>query len=248
MKMKKLIFTILFTLFLSGGASADKEIAKVIENCADRLVQKEEIEILEKYKAVYDLEAQFIYLNNTLQIHERWINFLENEIEVLNNDWDKNYAFYLEHNNEYEDLGISNNLPYLSRFSDKYLKEITGNLLKEDSYRKKVGSTYFLDKEITRKQLNKALSDNNRWLEEKKSRIDYLLTPKGENEFNNKLKTKMLSISKEFQLIREQNLTEKINKNEYEFGGSKFSYVDFFKICESARMESPILFDTKFKK
>jgi hypothetical protein len=246
--IKKFILAILFTLVLSGGASADKEIAKVIENCADRLVQKEEIEILEKYKAAYDLEAQFIYLNNTLQIHERWINFLENEIEVLNNDWDKNYAFYLEHKNEYEDLGISNNLPYLSRFSDKYLKEITGNLLKEDSYRKKVGSTYFLDKEITRKQLNKALSDNNRWLEEKKSRIDYLLTPKGENEFNNKLKKRMLSISNEFQLIREQNLTEKINKNEYEFGKSKFSYVDFFKICESARMESPILFDTKFKK
>jgi len=246
--MKKVLIIILFILGLTEVVKADKDIAKAIENCADRLVQKEEIEILEKYKAAYDLEAQFIYLNNTLQIHERWINFLENEIEVLNNDWDKNYAFYLEHKNEYEDLGISNNLPYLSRFSDKYLKEITGNLLKEDSYRKKVGSTYFLDKEITRKQLNKALSDNNRWLEEKKSRIDYLLTPKGENEFNNKLKKRMLSISKEFQLIREQNLTEKINKNEYEFVGSKFSYVDFFKICESARMESPILFDTKFKK
>jgi len=246
--MKKVLIIILFILGLTEVVKADKDIAKAIENCADRLVQKEEIEILEKYKAAYDLEAQFIYLNNTLQIHERWTNFLENEIEVLNNDWDKNYAFYLEHKKEYEDLGISNNLPYLSKFSDKYLKEITGDLLKQDSYRKKVGSTYFLDKEITRKQLNKALSDNNRWLEEKKSRIDYLLTPKGENEFNNKLKKRMLSISKEFQLIREQNLTEKINKNEYEFVGSKFSYVDFFKICESARMESPILFDTKFKK
>lgn len=244
--IKKLFLTILFTLFLSGGASADKDIAKIIENCADRQVQKKEIEFLEKYKAAYDLEAEFIYLTNTLQIYERWIKFLENEIEVLNNDWDKNYAFYLEHKNEYE--GISNNLPYLTRFSDKYLENITGDLLKQDTYRKKVGSTYFLDKEITRKQLNKALSDNKRWLEEKKSRIDYLLTPDGENEFNNKLKINMLSISKEFQLIRKQNLTKKIDKNEYEFGGSKFSYVDFFKICESARMESPILFDTKFKK
>ena len=244
--MKKLFSTILVLGFLlSGNAFSDEDVAKTIERCADHLVKHEEAKLLEDYKAAYDLEAEMIFLTNSLQDIERWIKFLKNELDVLDKEWDQNYAFYQKHLDEYKD--IKNDRTYLSRFNDKYLKNITGDLLYQDSYRKKIGSTYFLNRDITRKQIKKALDDNERWDKEKKERVNYLLTPEGEKEFNAKLKVKMLKIKHDFKTLRKQELIKKIEDNKYDYLTSSFSYVEFFKICETARMGNPILFNTKFK-
>ena len=100
--MKKLFSTILVLGFLlSGNAFSDEDVAKTIERCADHLVKHEEAKLLEDYKAAYDLEAEMIFLSNSLQDIERWIKFLKNELDVLDKEWDQNYAFYqialLEH-------------------------------------------------------------------------------------------------------------------------------------------------------
>jgi hypothetical protein len=245
--MKKLLAIVVLGLLLTNCDRSNK-VSRIIENCADNLVKKEEIKILDKYKASNDLKAEIIFLTKSLQEIERWINFLENEIEILDTKWDQNYAFYLKHLDEYKRIGISDDFPYLKLFNDKYLKNITGELLRNDSYRKKVGSTYFRDKNTTRRQLLKALNNNKRWDEEKKARIDYLLTPEGEKEFNDKLIVNMNMLSTPLKKFRKQKLTKKIQEDKINFSSSSFSYVNFFKICETARKENPILFDAKFKK
>ena len=92
-----------------------------------------------------------------------------------------------------------------------------------------------------------ALEDNKRRQKEKRERFEYLLTNKGQNELNTKLRKNAENTVSFFKSIIKLDLTEKIKTDKFTDALGSFSYVDFFRICETARMESPILFDTRFK-
>jgi predicted RNA-binding protein with RPS1 domain len=165
----------------------------------------------------------------------------------LDANWDAHKKFYLENLESYKTQGLLSDRPYLSRINDKYLKNITGELLEQDRLRGKLISTYFVDKEITTKQILSALEDNKRRQKEKRERFEYLLTNKGQNELNAKLRKNAENTVSLFKSIIKLDVTEKIKTDKFTDALGSFSYVDFFRICETARMESPILFDTRFR-
>ena len=247
--MRKLLSIIILNLYLSVVAIADdtKNAMRVLENCADEQIEKKLLKVLDEYKENFGIEAEIKFIQQSLEKIDRWIVFLEKEVELLDTNWDAHKKFYLENLESYKTQGLLSDRPYLSRINDKYLKNITGELLEQDRLRGKLISTYFVDKEITTKQILSALEDNKRWQKEKREKIKYLLTNKGENELNAKLRKNAENTVSLFKSIIKLDVTEKIKTDKFTDALGSFSYVDFFRICETARMESPILFDTRFK-
>ncbi|MDA7733657.1 hypothetical protein N8841_04130 [Candidatus Pelagibacter sp.] len=247
--MRKLLSIIILNLYLSVVAIADdtSNAMRVLENCADEQIEKKLLKVLDEYKENFGIEAEIKFIQKSLEKIDRWIVFLEKEVELLDTNWDAHKKFYLENLESYKTQGLLSDRPYLSRINDKYLKTITGKLLEQDRLRGKLISTYFVDKEITTKQILSALEDNKRWQKEKREKIKYLLTNKGENELNAKLRKNAENTVSLFKSIIKLDVTEKIKTDKFTDALGSFSYVDFFRICETARMESPILFDTRFK-
>jgi hypothetical protein len=247
--MRKLLSIIILNLYFSMVAIADetKNAMNVLENCADEQIEKKLLKVLDEYKDNFGVDAEIKFIQKSLEEIDRWIVFLEKEVELLDANWDAHKKFYLENIESYKIQGLLSNKTYLSKINNNYLKNITGELLEQDRLRKKFISTYFVDKEITTKQILSALEDNRRWQKEKRERFEYLLTNKGQNELNAKLRKKGENTVSLFQSIINLDVTEKIKTNNFTYALGSFSYVDFFRLCETARMESPILFDTRFK-
>ena len=237
--MKNLILTILVLSLFCGNVVANEDVAKIIENCADNAQLKQDNKFIENYRLEYGLQNEIKITLENLESNKRMIVFLEEEIDLIENKWDYEKKFFEDNYNEYLSSGLLNkDLPYLSLFSDKWLKTITGELRYQDRYRKKIMSNYFVNKDFTYREIQKALDDNKRWVIEKENRINYWKTEKGKNEFNMKLDDKINHLKKSFKLSKNRMLKDKLNNSDY---------VELFKICEQARMESPVLFDTKFK-
>jgi len=237
--MKKFISIIILSLFLFGNAQTNEDVAKIIENCADNAQLKEDNKFIENYRLEYGLQNEIKITSENLESNKRMIVFLEEEIDLIENKWDDEEKFFKDHYNEYLSSGLLNkNVSYLSLFSDKWLKTITGDLRYQDRYRKKIMSNYFVNKDFTHREILKALDDNKRWAKEKEDRINYWKTEKGKNEFNLKLNNKVNHLKKSISSSKKKELKDKLNNSDY---------VELFKLCEQARMESPILFDTKFK-
>jgi len=237
--MKKFISIIILSLFLFGNAQTNEDVAKIIENCADNAQLREDNKFIENYRLEYGLQNEIKITSENLESNKRMIVFLEEEIDLIENKWDDEEKFFKDHYNEYLSSGLLNkNVSYLSLFSDKWLKTITGDLRYQDRYRKKIMSNYFVNKDFTYREILKALDDNRRWVKEKEDRINYWKTEKGKNEFNLKLNNKVNLLKKSISSSKKKELKDKLNNSDY---------VELFKLCEQARMESPILFDTKFK-
>ena len=237
--MKKFISIIILSLFLFGKAQTNEDVAKIIENCADNAQLREDNKFIENYRLEYGLQNEIKITSENLESNKRMIVFLEEEIDLIENKWDDEEKFFKDHYNEYLSSGLLNkNVSYLSLFSDKWLKTITGELRYQDRYRKKIMSNYFVNKDFTHREILKALDDNKRWAKEKEDRINYWKTEKGKNEFNLKLNNKVNLLKKSISSSKKKELKDKLNNSDY---------VELFKLCEQARMESPILFDTKFK-
>lgn len=237
--MKKFISIIILSLFLFGNAQTNEDVAKIIENCADNAQLKEDNKFIENYRLEYGLQNEIKITSENLESNKRMIVFLEEEIDLIENKWDDKEKFFKDHYNEYLSSGLLNkNVSYLSLFSDKWLKTITGDLRYQDRYRKKIMSNYFVNKDFTYREILKALDDNKRWAKEKEDRINYWKTEKGKNEFNLKLNNKVNHLKKSISSSKQKELKNKLNNSDY---------VELFKLCEQVRMESPILFDTKFK-
>jgi hypothetical protein len=237
--MKKLLGIMVLGLFFYESAHSNEDVAKIIENCADNAQLKEDHKFIENYRLEYGLQNEIKITSENLESNKRMIVFLEEEIDLIENKWDDEEKFFKDHYNEYLSSGLLNkNVSYLSLFSDKWLKTITGELRYQDRYRKKIMSNYFVNKDFTYREILKALDDNRRWVKEKEDRINYWKTEKGKNEFNLKLNNKVNLLKKSISSSKKKELKDKLNNSDY---------VELFKLCEQARMESPILFDTKFK-
>lgn len=225
-------------LLFSGNSYSNIDVVKKIENCTDNAWAKEEKKFIQKYLSDYSYEAEIKYNNERLVAHKRWVKFLLEEKELLKK-WDEyKEEWYLPQLEQLKKQKLVLDVPYLSRINDKYLETITGDLLTQDRFRKKYISNYFFDKNKTTKQIDKALNDNIRWSKEKEDKIDYLNSDTGRKEYKNNLDKKIKSIKASHIAWKKRDLKQKLKETEY---------TEFFKICEKARMESPILFDIKFE-